>query len=279
MIPFIKYKSSEKAQCHFIHANGFPAYAYKSLLKDLSEQMSVSTMLLRPHWEDNSDINNFHTWTTFLEDFQLYAKEQDVKQQYGMGHSVGGNIILRAAICDNKLFKSIILLDPTIFIPSIVYLWRLLSLFPKLHSQFPLAKAARNRRVEFKEKDDIFNSYRSKEIFNKVPDTQLYEYIDSIFSYCKDNEIFKINFSRQWEEKIFLKSLYDDMCIWNNLDKLNIPVLILRPESNPVLRNSAAQKISSNKNITTITIKDSTHLFPLEKHEETSQIIKEFLSI
>ena len=69
------------------------------------------------------------------------------------------------------------------------------------------------------------------------------------------------------------------MCIWNNLDKLNIPVLILRPESNPVLRNSAAQKISSNKNITTITIKDSTHLFPLEKHEETSQIIKEFLSI
>ena len=279
MIPFIKYKSSEKTQCHFIHANGFPAYAYKSLLKNLSERMSISTMLLRPHWEDNNDINNFHTWTTFLEDFQLYAKEQEVKQQYGMGHSVGGNIILRAAISDSKLFKSIVLLDPTIFIPSIVYLWRLLSLFPKLHSQFPLAKAARHRRVEFKGKDDIFNSYRSKEIFDKIPDTQLYEYIDSIFSYCKDNEIFKINFSRQWEEKIFLKSLYDDMCIWNNLDKLNIPVLILRPESNPVLRNSAAQKISSNKNITTITIKDSTHLFPLEKHEETSQIIKEFLSI
>ena len=279
MIPFIKYKSSEKTQCHFIHANGFPAYAYKSLFKELSKQMSISTMLLRPHWEDNNDINNFHTWTTFLEDFQLYAKEQEVKQQYGMGHSVGGNIILRAAISDSKLFKSIVLLDPTIFIPSIVYLWRLLSLFPKLHSQFPLAKAARNRRVEFKGKDDIFNSYRSKEIFDKIPDTQLYEYIDSIFSYCKDNEIFKINFSRQWEEKIFLKSLYDDMCIWNNLDKLNIPVLILRPESSPVLRNSAAQKISSNKNITTITIKDSTHLFPLEKHEETSRIIKEFLSI
>ena len=279
MIPFIKYKSSEKPQCHFIHANGFPAYAYKSLFKDLSEQMSISTMLLRPHWEDDSDINNFHTWTTFLEDFKLYTKEQEVKKQYGMGHSVGGNIILRAAICDNKLFKSIVLLDPTIFIPSIVYLWRLLSLFPKLHSQFPLAKSARNRRVEFKKKDDIFNSYRSKKIFDKIPDTQLYEYIDSIFSYSQNNQSFKINFSRQWEEKIFLKSLYDDMCIWNNLDKLNIPTLILRPELNPVLKTSAAHKISSNKNITIITINDSTHLFPLEKHKKTAGIIKDFLSI
>ena len=279
MIPFIKYKGSKKNQCHFIHANGFPAQAYNSLFKELSKEMSINSMLLRPHWADNNDIENFHTWTTFLEDFQSYAKEQEVKKQYGMGHSVGGNIILRAAIDNCNLFKSIVLLDPTIFIPSIVYVWRLLSLFPKLHSQFPLAKSARNRRIEFKGKEDIFNSYRSKVIFNKIPDTQLYEYIDSIFSYSQNNQSFKINFSREWEEKIFLKSLYDDMCIWNNLDKLNIPTLILRPELNPVLKTSAAHKISSNKNITIITIKDSTHLFPLEKHKKTAGIIKDFLSI
>ena len=164
MIPFIKYKGSAKPQCHFIHANGFPAHAYKSLFKELSKQISITTMLLRPHWENNSDIDNFDSWTVFLNDFQTYAKEQDVGQSYGMGHSVGGNIILRAAICNSNLFKSIVLLDPTIFTPTIVYLWRMLSFFPKLHSQFPLARAARNRRKSFQRKEDIFNSYRTKMI-------------------------------------------------------------------------------------------------------------------
>ena len=243
MIPFIKSKSSSNTQCHFIHANGFPPHAYKTLFLQLSSKININSILLRPHWENNSDIDNFHSWTVFLNDFQAYAKEQEVKQSYGMGHSVGGNIILRAAICDSNLFKSIVLLDPTIFTPSVVYIWRMLSLFPKLHSQFPLARSARNRRKSFPRKEDIFNSYRTKMIFNKIPDTQLHEYIDSIFSYNGNNRSFDINFSRKWEEQIFLKSLYDDIFIWNNLDKLNIPTLILRPESNPVLRNNAAKKI------------------------------------
>ena len=154
----------------------------------------------------------------------------------------------------------------------------MLSFFPKLHSQFPLARAARNRRKSFQRKEDVFNSYRTKMIFNKIPDTQLHEYIDSIFSYSESNQKFNINFSRSWEEKIFLKSLYDDIFIWKNLDKLNIPTLILRPESSPVLRNNAAKRISSNKNITITTIKDSTHLFPIERHVETARLIEKFLS-
>ena len=278
MIPFIKSKSTSDIQCHFIHANGFPPHAYKSLFLELSNKMSINSMLLRPHWKNNADIDNFDSWTVFLNDFQTYAKEQNVKHSYGMGLSVGGNIILRAAISDRNLFKSIVLLDPTIFTPPIVHIWRMLRFFPKLHSQFPLARSARNRRVDFKRKEDIFRSYRTKIIFNKIPDIQLHEYIDSIFSYTENNQSFNINFSRKWEEEVFLKSLYDDIFIWENLDKLNIPTLILRPESSPVFKNNAAKKISSNKNIRISTIKDSTHLFPLEKHEETTQIIKKFLS-
>ena len=277
MIPFIKSKSKAEAKCHFIHANGFHPLAYKSLFDELADKIDINSMLLRPYWEKNRNIEGFQSWTTFLEDFQIYAKEQDINKSYGIGHSVGGNIILRAAISDSKLFKSIVLLDPTIFTPSIVFIWRMLSHFPKLHSQFPLARSARNRRKSFPEKEDIFSSYRKKTIFKKISDTQLHEYINSIFYYNDKNKSFDLNFSRRWEEQIFLKSLYDDMLIWNNLDKLNTPTLILRPDSKPVFRDRAAKNISKNKNITIITIKNSTHLFPIEKHLETSQLIKRFL--
>ena len=128
------------------------------------------------------------------------------------------------------------------------------------------------------QKKKIFSApIEKKTIFKKISDTQLHEYIDSIFYYNDKNKSFDLNFSRRWEEQIFLKSLYDDMLIWNNLDKLYTPTLILRPDSNPEFRDRAAKNISKNKNITIITIKNSTHLFPIEKHLETSQLIKRFL--
>ena len=78
-----------------------------------------------------------------------HANEQKITNSIGIGHSIGGNIVLKAAIENDKIFKSIILLDPTIFAPSIIYLWKLFSLFPKALDNFPLAKSARKRKTSW----------------------------------------------------------------------------------------------------------------------------------
>ena len=78
-------------------------------------------------------------------------------------------------------------------------------------------------------------------------------------------------------EKIYLKSLLMDMDIWNNIDNLQTPTLIITPEFNPVFRFSASRKILSNKYISIKSIKNSTHLFPLERPDTTSELIKQFL--
>ncbi len=93
----------------------------------------------------------------------------------------------------------------------------------------------------------------------------------------KSESNYELNFSNIWEEKIFLKSVYDDMYVWKNLLKVKIPVLIIKPDSNPVFRLNAVRKISKNKNIKVITLKNSSHLFPLEKYKETTDIISDFL--
>ena len=242
MIPFINFKDNTNIKCEFIHANGFPPFAYQSLLNLLSNNFHINAMLLRPHWKNDSKIERFNNWNLFLEDFEQYAKENNINNAYGIGHSIGGNLLLRASINNKNLFKSIVLLDPTIFIPSIVYLWKFISYIPYLKSNFPLAKSARNRRNIFNNKDEIIKSYQSKEIFRKIPIKQLEEYIDSIFTYNQINKKIELNYARKWEEKIYLKSLLKDINIWNNIDKIEIPTLIITPEFNPVFRASASKK-------------------------------------
>ena len=275
MIPFEKYTNNGNTKCSFIHGNGFPPLTYKSLLTELSNTLDITSMLLRPHWNETSSPYKLKNWRLFVDDFVQHANEQKITNSIGIGHSIGGNIILKAAIKNDKIFKSIVLLDPTIFAPSIIYFWKILSLFPKALENFPLAKAARNRKTSYSSKEDIFISYRKKNIFKNIQNKQLNEYIDSIFE--KSQSRYELNFSKVWEEHIFLKSVYDDMYIWKNLSKVKIPVLIIKPDSNPVFRLNAVKKISKNKNIKVVTLSDSSHLFPLEKHKETTDIISNFL--
>ena len=275
MIPFEKYKNNGNMKCSFIHGNGFPPLTYKSLLTELSNTLDITSMLLRPHWKKTTSPHKLENWSLFVDDFIQHAKEQKIKNSIGIGHSIGGNIVLKAAMKNQEIFKSVVLLDPTIFAPSIIYTWKFLSLFPKVLENFPFAKAARYRKTSYISKEEIFISYRKKDIFKNIKDKQLNEYIDSIF--IKSESKYELNFSKVWEEHIFLKSVYDDMYIWRNLSKIKIPILIIKPDLNPVFRLNAVRKISKNKNIKVVTLKDSSHLFPLEKYKETTDIISDFL--
>ena len=194
MIPFEKYTNNGNTKCSFIHGNGFPPLTYKSLLTELSNTLDITSMLLRPHWNETSSPYKLKNWRLFVDDFIQHANEQKITNSIGIGHSIGGNIILKAAIKNDKIFKSIVLLDPTIFAPSIIYFWKILSLFPKALENFPLAKAARNRKTSYSSKEDIFISYRKKNIFKNIQNKQLNEYIDSIFE--KSQSRYELNFSK-----------------------------------------------------------------------------------
>ena len=85
---------------------------------------------------------------------------------------------------------------------------------------------------------------------------------------------------KEFEYEIYKTGLIADSFIWNNLYKLNVPTLIIKAEySNAFLDNSVKQieKIG-NKNIKIITLKNVTHLFPLEKPYETAQLILDFIN-
>ena len=255
---------------HFIHANGFPANAYKNLLNHLNNDYNIIKFNL-----NNKKYLTIEDWTPFHKDFINSLNHNN--KIIGMGHSIGGNIILRSALSNQNCFSKIILLDPTLFTPRIIFLWKL-AMNLKIHNYLhPWVKATLKRRMNYKNYNEILTSYRKKKVFNKINDENLSIYINSLIKINTKNSV-QITYPKELEYQIYKTGLTADFYIWKNLKKLRIPTLIIRSKSSNAFLESAAKKVKKlNNKIKLIEINNSTHLFPLEMPELTSKYIIEFL--
>ena len=105
---------------YFIHANGFLPLSYKSMFENLDCPANINYYLLENILLSNNRKSTIlKDWIPFHNDFINIITKNNNKI-IGMGHSIGGNIILRAALTHQNLFHSIILLDPTLFLPRII---------------------------------------------------------------------------------------------------------------------------------------------------------------
>jgi len=262
-----------KSKIIFIHANGFHPNSYNPLFDNIDRKYFIDNFLLRPLWPNNNH-KKLKDWTLFQNDFIHTLENQE--SVIGLGHSIGGNIMLRTAISNPEKFSKIILLDPTLFIPKIIYGWIFFSKLGLQNKIHPWINLTLNRKMSYDHYNQIFKSYRKKEVFSKINDENLKIYIHSITK-LKNNKI-HITYSKDWEYQIYKTGLISDMYIWKNIKNLSIPCLIVRAASSNAFLNSSQKKIEKlNQKIKFITIKNSTHLFPLEFPDETSDIINNFI--
>jgi len=262
---------------HFIHANGFPPNAYNTLLNEISSSSSIENFLLRPLSNDKTNtIDDINNWIPFYNDFIYSIKNK--KNIIGIGHSIGGNIVLRAGISHPDFFSKLILLDPTLFIPRIIFFWKIIARLNLQRYFHPWINATLSRKMSYKNHDDIFKSYRRKQVFKKIDDKNLKIYINSITQEYNNN--LKIIYSKEWEHKIYKTGLIEDNFIWKRIKNIQVPTLIIKAEHSNAFMNSAAHKINkmNSKNIKITTIQNTTHLFPLEVPKKVSKLILEFIN-
>ena len=256
---------------HFIHANGFPPNAYQSIFKQIDNNLDI----IKFNFIDSKYLN-IKNWIPFHTDF---INSLDTKKKIiGMGHSIGGNIILRSAISNPEYFSKIILLDPTLFVPRIILMWKI-AIYLNMHRFFhPWVKATLKRKMHYKNFNSIYESYRNKEVFKKINNNNLSIYIDSITEKNDDDSI-NITYPKELEYQIYKTGLLADFYIWKHIKNLKVPTLIIRSKLSNAFLDSASKKIANiNKNIKIIEMDNCTHLFPLEIPELTSIPIIKFLN-
>ena len=81
----------------------------------LTQKFCVETPLMRPLW-NSPPLESVKSWRLFGEDFIQFTEERGKKTIIGVGHSIGGTLLLFAAINNPDLFSKIILLAKQITI-------------------------------------------------------------------------------------------------------------------------------------------------------------------
>jgi len=225
-------------------------------------------------WNKN-DLIQVSNWDIFLKDYLDAIKDEN--NIIGLGHSIGGNLLLKAAILKPDKFDKIILLDPTFFPPFTIWAWKIISLLKMQPYFLSYIKYAENKKMQYNSIEEIFISYRRHKVFSNFSDEDLLLLVKSLIVVKND----KVNliFDNKWDAQIYTTGLVNDMFIWRNIKNLKTKTLIIRAEYSDVFYKKTSKLVLKNNPAISIkTIKDSDHLFPINNYVNTFKLIKSFLN-
>lgn len=260
---------------HFLHANGYPPECYKRLFELLVSEYRVFGMVLRPLWDD-ADPQEIQDWHPLSDDLLRFLSDREPAPVIGVGHSIGAMVTLRAALRDPRKFRALILIDPVLFVPSRLWLWKFafaLGFGERIH---PLIAGAKKRRRTFSDLDTVFRGYRSRNIFRYMSDENLRSYIEGITKPSAAGG-YELVYSPEWEAQIYRTGM-QDFDIWRDLPALEIPTLFLRgAETDTFLENAARLVKQKQPKVRVEALEKSTHILPLERPREVFEIMQSFL--
>jgi len=191
----------------------------------------------------------------------------------GVGHSIGAVLTLWAAIQRPDLFRAIVLIDPVILPPWMLWLVAAARAVG-LERRMKIARAALSRRRTFPGRQACFEHYRSKPLFERWGDEALWAYVDA-GTWLRPDGLLELAFPPEWEAHIF-STLPTD--VWHGLGRLRVPALVLRGELSPTFRPAAVERLRRLlPRARFVTIPGAGHLAPMERPGEVGSVILEFL--
>jgi pimeloyl-ACP methyl ester carboxylesterase len=260
---------------HFLHANGYPPECYKPLLELLKTEYHIFGMLLRPLWGD-AKPEDIQDWHPLSDDLLRFISDRERNPVIGVGHSIGAVVTLRAALREPNQFRALVLIDPVLFVPSIMALWSITSAIGLGDRTHPLIAGALKRRRHFDDLETVFQGYRTRKIFRYTSDENLRAYIEGITIPAKSGG-YDLAYSPEWEAQIYRTGMHD-LDIWRGLSKLEVPTLCIRGAETDTFREEAARLVKKKQpKVRMEALENSTHILPLERPQEIFEIIQSFL--
>ncbi|HSG41826.1 MAG TPA: alpha/beta hydrolase [Anaerolineales bacterium] len=259
---------------HFLHANGYPPDCYKPLFELLKTEYRVFGMHLRPLW-DGSKPEEIQSWHPFSDDLLRFLSDREPDPIIGVGHSIGAIVTLRAALRDPSRFRALVLIDPVLFVPSILFMWEVIQMIGLEDRIHPLIRGAQKRRRTFDSLDRVFRGYRKRKVFRYMSDENLRAFIEGITKPIGDG--YELAYSPEWEAQIY-RTARQDMDIWRDLKKLKVPTLFIRGAETDTFWESAAKLVKRKQaKVKVEGLEKSTHILPLERPKEVFEIMQSFL--
>ena len=254
----------------FVHANGFNAMTYRSVLAPLGERLHILAIDQQGHGRSPQRIPSLdrNDWLLFRDDLVAVLAQLGDHPLLLSGHSMGGTASVLASAARPGRVKGLALFDPVIVGQDAMR--RIASGEAPAFSQSPLALGAAKRRAVFASREEAFQRYRGRGAFTTWPDEALRDYLRDGLRERPDGEV-ELSCAPDWEAANFSSHAHDP---WGPLHAVRAPVRILRAENGSTCSAASAEPfVADNPSFSVETIPGTTHFLPLERPDLVRETI------
>ncbi|WP_292031277.1 alpha/beta fold hydrolase [Brevundimonas sp. UBA2416] len=241
----------------FVHANGFNALTYRTLLAPLSGSLRIWAPDLRGHGGTTlpAEGGGRRDWHDHRDDLVALLDALDGPPVILAGHSMGGTSALLAAAERPDRVGGLVLFDPVIWSRWAVAAFKL-PLLDRIASRIPLVRSALRRRRVFDSREQAMAGYLGRGAFRGWPEMMLADYIAD--GLVETPEGYTLACDPAWEASNYAAQSHDP---WRALKQLDCPVTVLMAEGASPCR--LPENPRGLPHVTVGTVPGGTHFFPM----------------
>jgi pimeloyl-ACP methyl ester carboxylesterase len=249
---------------HFAHANGFNALTYRSLLDGLSSDMRLYASDLRGHGQTTLAANpkGMRSWLIYRDDILKVLQDLDGRPKILAGHSMGGTASLLAAAAKPNWATGLVLVEPVIMPPSYLRWRAIVSAFGLLERAQPIVAQAKRRRSIFRDREEMFETYRGRGAFRTWPEDVVRDYIEGGSVEFMDNGQVRLACTPGWEAANYKAATPN---IWRELEKIRCPVTLIVGGKRSTCPAQAVEMIRKRlPAVRVVEVPEASHFLPME---------------
>lgn len=250
----------------WLHATGFNAVTYESILEPLGGQMHAAALDMRGHGRSKLPAHpgRLKSWNKFRDDvIQVLEKAAPDGAVLG-GHSMGATVALLVAGKRPDLVRGLVLVDPVLLKRGALQAYNipLLNMFIRKNA---MSKAALKRRRDFASPGEAAESLRGRGAFKtwRVPFLDDYV-VDGVLR--QDNGRYSLSCTPEWEAAVFSAHRYRPWKALRKLRKKRIPIVALQADKESTSGADLDQRMHAIRPDAAITkVPGTTHFIPMER--------------
>jgi pimeloyl-ACP methyl ester carboxylesterase len=248
----------------FVHANGFNARAYRTILSPLARDFRILAFDLRGHGRTRApvDVEGRRTWLDLRGDLIAFLNTLQLGPVVLAGHSMGGTLGLLSAGDTPEKVRALALFDPVIL--------------PQASAaaetpDSPLVHGASRRRRTFDNREAVMASYRGRGAFARWTEAMLADYVADGFIDLPDGTV-TLACTPEWEVSNYLSQAHDP---WEAFANSRCPIAILRAEQNSTCNvDGQVEALTASGRISIETVPGTTHFLPMERPDLVRETLR-----
>ncbi len=260
---------SRPVQVLWLHANGFTARTYATLLAPLGAEMRVAAIDLRGHGATRlpAEPARLTSWRPFAHDAAAVVEALGLESVVLAGHSMGASSALLAAVAPPLALRvrALVLAEPVILPATRALLARGPWGPALLRRTIPWAKAAERRRSRFPDRAAAFAALKGRGVFRPWSDAALADYLAEGVADAPTGEV-DLACAPAWEAAAYAAQRHD---VRGALRRLGAPLTILKAEHGSTCHLAQGDPIlaRAGRRATLEVVAGTGHFLPLERPE------------